>query len=111
MLRHILCHPYTDSWYNIAMFMLIHLIQIGFSWLLKRYLLNERHHKDSIQDNNTDHVDGGEGDGGNDDDVDMMVVVVMVYSNNDEKDYGRDGDDDKDGNGDVMITMMKPIIY
>lgn len=41
----------------------------------------------------------------------MMVVVVMVYSNNDEKDYGRDGDDDKDGNGDVMITMMKPIIY
>ena len=77
MPRHILCHPYTDSWYNIAIFMLIHLIQTGFAWLLKRHLLNERHHKDSIQDDNNDDV-GGEGDGENDDDVGMMVVMVMV---------------------------------
>ena len=41
----------------------------------------------------------------------MLTLCFHKYSNNDEKDYGRDGDDDKDGNGDVMITMMKPIIY
>lgn len=75
---HILCHPYPDSWCNIAMFMLIHLIQIGFAWLLKRHLLNERHHKDSIQDYNNDDVDGGEGDGENDDDVGMMVTIMKV---------------------------------
>ena len=49
--------------------------------------------------------------------VKMMMMLIWWWwwwwydSNNDEKDYGRDGDDDKDGNGDVMITMMKPIIY
>lgn len=74
---HILCHPYPDSWCNIAMFMLIHLIQIGFAWL-KRHLLNERHHKDCIQDYNNDDVDGGEGDGENDDDVGMMVTIMKV---------------------------------
>ena len=46
--------------------------------MLKRHLLNERHHKDSIQDYNNDDVDGGEGDAENDDDVGMMETIMKV---------------------------------